>query len=96
MYDHSHPYVLEPPMAFNKSNESMSSTMINPVASTSSAKEVSVNCKQSIGDFLFRPKQPARKGKRNIQRLSFHITSKEYQQAMEEKVKEKMKLEEEK
>lgn len=40
---------------------------------------------QYIGNFLSMPEAPKRKGKRNIERLPFAITSKEYKKIFEEK-----------
>ncbi|CAH1961030.1 unnamed protein product [Acanthoscelides obtectus] len=40
---------------------------------------------KNIGDYLVVPEKPTRKNKRNIERVSFAITSKEYQESFEKK-----------
>ncbi|KAJ2941454.1 hypothetical protein O0L34_g3672 [Tuta absoluta] len=55
-----------------------------------------MNFKTSIKDFLKIPPEPARKGKRNILRLPYHISGPEYKRILEDKTKDIEKIETEK
>lgn len=54
------------------------------------------NPKLNLKDYLRIPTEPARKGKRNIFRLPYHISGPDYQRILEDKAKEKEKLDVEK
>nr|XP_022903903.1 uncharacterized protein LOC111416181 [Onthophagus taurus] len=48
---------------------------------------------KNMGDYLVVPEKPSRKNKRNIERVSFAITSREYQESFEKKRAIKLELE---